>query len=220
MCNWVENSPPTCVFSPGILPVCLFLITSNMHTDSLNNFAHEVYICSGLLIYSLNVIVFIFFFPITKQLPMLQMWSEDLNAPSVCNGMLLAALPVPFLEWGRNTHRTISWLYRSVLHTLTSPEHPSPQSLGGPRVKVTICWTPCKRKIRSLVPTRILFISSVSWLLHPSFPFHQLKQPCSLHRKQPATSTPNPDCDCCFCAYSCSSYGFHKLQRSMEPPVH
>lgn len=140
LCNWVENSPPTCVFSPGILPVCLFLITHNTHTNGLNNFAHEIYICSGLLIYSLNAIVLIFFFPITKQLLMLQMRSENLNIPSVCNGML-AALPVPFLEWASNMHGTTPHLYRSVHHPLASPEHPSPQSLGGPSVKVTNCWS-------------------------------------------------------------------------------
>lgn len=145
MCNWVENSPLTCVFSPGILPVCLFLITSNMHTNALNNFGHEIYICSGLLIYSLNVIVFIFFFPLTKQLLMLQMWSEDLNIPLVCNGML-AALPEPFLEWARNAHGSTPRLYRSVHHPLTSPKHPSPKSLGGPWVKVTICWSTLQKE--------------------------------------------------------------------------
>lgn len=48
------------MFSPGILPVCLLLITSNMHTNTLNNSAHAICICSGLLIYSLNGIVLIF----------------------------------------------------------------------------------------------------------------------------------------------------------------
>lgn len=109
------------MFSPGILPVCLLLITSNMHTNALNNLAHEIYICSGLLIYSLSGIVLIFFFPITKQLLMLQMWSEDLNIPWVCNGMLVA-IPVPFLEWGWSTHRTTLHLQWSAPHPLTSPE--------------------------------------------------------------------------------------------------
>lgn len=157
-----------------------------MHTNAPNNFAHEIYIYSGVLIYSLNGIVLIFFFPITKQLLMLQIWSEDLNIPLACSGMLVA-VPVHFLEWGWNRHRTTLHLYWSVLHPLTSPKHPSPQ--------------------RNLVPTPVLFIISASWLPY-TFLFPHLKQSHNLHRKQSATSSPNPDCDCCFFLYSHGSLGF------------
>lgn len=209
MCNWAENSPPTCVFSPGILPVCLFLITSNMHANALNNFAHEIYICSGLFTYSSNVIVFIFFFPLTKQLLMLQMQSEDLN---ILFGAQwdAHALPVPFLEWSRNTHGTTPRLY-----PLTSPEHPSPQSLGGPWVKVTVCWSTLQKENKEPCSNpyslhQFCFLTSASFLPFP--PVKTTSQP-----SWKATYHPYPKSWLCllFLCLLMRQYEFHKLQRSL-----
>lgn len=54
-----------------------------MHANTLKSFAHEIYVYSGLLIYSLNVIVHLLLSN-NKALLLFLMLSEDLNVPWVC----------------------------------------------------------------------------------------------------------------------------------------
>lgn len=150
------NSPSIWALLPGTLPVCFVLITYNMHTNVLNNFAREIYICSGLLIYGLKVIVVFCFFPITEQLLLFQMLSEDFRIHWACNASL-AVVPIPFFVPTRTPSISpIPWL----LHPpFPSPQLKQPHSLCGKQSATSLPAPDCDYCLFDYSYSRMAFIN-------------------------------------------------------------
>jgi len=93
-------------------------------------------------------------------------------------------------------------------HPLRSPEHPSPQRLGGPWVKATHCWSTLEKENKEPCSKPYSLRQFCLLTSAPSFLFSPGTTTSQTSWKATYQLYPNPDCDCFFFAYSCSSMGF------------